>query len=66
MKLKTNKSVAKRIGKKTKSGQYQAMKMSAQHRTTGKSKRTKQASRKSQIISKAENKNIAKNLPYNR
>lgn len=66
MKLKTKKSVSKRIAKKTKSGQYQASKMSAQHRTIGKSKRSLRASRKQQQISKTENDRIAKMLPYNR
>lgn len=66
MKLKTKKSAAKRIGKKNKLGQYRASKMSAQHRTIGKSKRTLRSSTKQQQLSKTENDRIAKMLPYNR
>lgn len=62
-KLKTHKSAQKRIKRKVGS-RFQAQNMSAQHRTTGKSARTKRASRQTKLLSKAETNKIKKLLPY--
>lgn len=63
MKLKTHKSAVKRVKKITKVGQFLVRSLSAQHRTTGKSKRVLQKSKKFQSLSKATNKMIKKLLP---
>ncbi|MEK7184252.1 MAG: hypothetical protein AAB701_01900 [Patescibacteria group bacterium] len=63
-KLKTHKSASRRIKKKTRAGLYMALSMSAQHRTSGKSARVKQTSGKARSLSDANNKRLAKLLPY--
>ena len=63
-KLKTHKSAAKRIPRKTRSGLYMALSMSAQHRTRGKSSRVKQATGKLRTLSDANHKRLARLLPY--
>ena len=63
-KLKTNKSAAKRIIRKTRAGLYQSLSASAQHRTTGKSARVMRDSSKSRSLSYANNRRLAKLLPY--
>jgi ribosomal protein L35 len=62
-KQKTNKSAAKRILKRTKTGHFVARAMSAQHRTSGKATRVLQRSRKTMTLPKTENKRLAKLLP---
>ncbi len=63
-KLKTHKSAAKRIRRKTKAGLYAGLAMSAQHRTTGKSSRVQQAAGKARTLSDANRRRLAKLLPY--
>ena len=63
-KQKTHKSAAKRITKRTKSGDYIALAVSAQHRTRGKSSRVLRRSGKSQTLGSTEHKRLAKLLPY--
>ncbi len=63
-KLKTHKSASRRIKRKTRAGLYTALSMSSQHRTTGKSSRVQQAAGKSRSLSDANNKRLAKLLPY--
>jgi len=63
-KLKTHKSLKKRVKKQTKSGKFLVRHMSAQHRTRGKATRTKQASRKMQTLSATETDRIKQLLPY--
>lgn len=63
-KLKTRKSVAKRVVKVTGTGKLMRRATSAQHRTTGKSSRTlRQAKMKSPLV-KADAKVIKTALPY--
>jgi len=64
MKLKTSKSAAKRIIKFTKQGKILRMAISAQHRTSGKSKRVKQKSGSHVEVSKANYRTIKKLIPY--
>ncbi|MBI4022754.1 50S ribosomal protein L35 [Candidatus Berkelbacteria bacterium] len=64
MKQKTHKAASKRIQKRTKRGQFLARTMSAQHRTSGKSARTLQRSRKLQSLSSANRRRLTKLLPY--
>lgn len=63
-KLKTSKSAQKRIVKITRSGKIIRRKMSAQHRTGGKSKRALSASKKETQVSSANLKTIKKLIPY--
>ena len=63
-KLKTSKSAAKRIIKVSKNGKIIRRKMSAQHRTKGKSTRTLLSSRKQKNVSKSDTKKIKKLIPY--
>ena len=63
-KMKTSKSAAKRIVKITRRGKIIRRKMSAQHRTKGKSKRTMYASNKETMITSANSKKIKKMVPY--
>jgi len=64
MKLKTVKSAKKRIVKITKNGKIIQRKLSAQHLTAGKSKRTLRNKRKTAVMSDANVKNIKKLVPY--
>lgn len=63
-KLKTRKSVAKRIVKVTASGKLMRANTSAQHRTTGKSGRTLRESKMKFAITGGDIKQIKKMLPY--
>jgi large subunit ribosomal protein L35 len=63
-KLKTRKSVAKRVVKVTGTGQLRRSEASAQHRTTGKSKRTKRESKMDTAILGADAKKIRTYIPY--
>ena len=63
-KLKTHKSASKRIQRKTRAGLYTGLSMSAQHRTRGKSSRVQQASGKARSLSDANNRRLARLLPY--
>ena len=64
MKLKTSKSAVKRVVKITSKGKLLRMGMSAQHRTTGKTKRSQRNAGKFFEISKANEKKIKKLVPY--
>ena len=64
MKLKTVKSAAKRIVKITKNGLVLHRKTSAQHRSTGKSKRVRRDADKTVAFNKVDAKNIKKMVPY--
>ena len=64
MKLKTSKSASKRIVKITKNKKIIGKKMSAQHRTKGKSKRVLYNAMNDFEISKANEKRIKKLVPY--
>lgn len=63
-KLKTRKSVAKRVVKVTGTGKFQRSETSAQHRTTGKSKRTLRESKMDVTITGRDAKKIQQYLPY--
>lgn len=63
MKLKTLKTARKRITNITKNGKLMRRNTSAQHLTTGKSKRTLQGSNKKSVIHKADAKKIKKLIP---
>ncbi|MGI6103163.1 MAG: 50S ribosomal protein L35 [Patescibacteria group bacterium] len=63
-KRKTHHSASKRIQKRTKAGAFIGRAMSAQHRTTGKSSRVQQRSRKTQSLSSANVSRLEKLLPY--
>lgn len=63
-KLKTRKSVAKRIALITKNGKILRRATSAQHRTTGKSKRTLRQSKMKLALKKSDAKSIRSALPY--
>lgn len=63
-KLKTRKSVAKRVVKVTATGKLMRSETSAQHRTTGKSKRTMRESKMTAQIVGADAKRIKSMLPY--
>lgn len=64
MKLKTNKSAKKRIVSVSKSGIFMRNKMSAQHLTTGKSKRSLKNTDKKVAVDKTDLKKLKKLLPY--
>lgn len=64
-KLKTRKAVSKRVVTITASGQLMRLSTSAQHRTTGKSKRTLRQAKMKQVINSSDTKQIKKMLPYN-
>lgn len=63
-KLKTRKSVAKRIVKVTARGKLLRRATSAQHRTTGKSSRTLRQAKMKETIAAVDAKAIKKFLPY--
>lgn len=63
-KLKTRKSVAKRVVKVTSKGTLLRRATSAQHRTTGKSRRTLRQAKMKLSIAKGDIKTIKKFLPY--
>lgn len=63
-KLKTRKSVAKRIVKVTSNGKLLRRSTSAQHRTTGKSKRTLRQAKMKEVLSSGDAKVIKQYLPY--
>lgn len=64
-KLKTRKSVAKRIVRVTSKGKLMRRATSAQHRTTGKSSRTlRQAKMQLEVTTKGDIKKIKQALPY--
>jgi ribosomal protein L35 len=63
MKLKTSKSAAKRIVKITRNNKVIMRKMSAQHLSQGKSKRTKKEAGKNIVMKKTEFKKLRKLLP---
>ncbi len=63
-KLKTSKSAKKRIVKISKKNKIIRKKMSAQHRTKGKSKRTLTQSTRNAVLSNTDAKKIKKLLPY--
>jgi len=63
-KLKTNKTVAKRITKISRNGKVLRRKILAQHLVHRKSSRTISSSGTDQLVSKAESKKIKKLLPY--
>ncbi|MCL5794909.1 MAG: 50S ribosomal protein L35 [Patescibacteria group bacterium] len=62
-KLKTSKSAAKRIARITKNKKIIRRGMSAQHLTSGKSKRTKSRAKQNFVVSKASVKHLKKLLP---
>jgi len=64
MKLKTVKSAKKRIVKITKTGKILRRKLSAQHLSAGKSKRTRSNADKTVALKKADVSNIKKLVPY--
>lgn len=64
MKLKTNKTAAKRIQKITGTGKALRLKMSAQHLAPGKSRRTLKSTKMLLEISPADIKRIKLLLPY--
>jgi ribosomal protein L35 len=64
MKLKTRKSAAKRIVKITKNGLVLHRKLSAQHRSTGKSKRVRRDADKTVAFNKTDSKKIRQLVPY--
>lgn len=63
-KLKTRKSVAKRIVKVTASGQMLRRSTSAQHRTTGKSPRTLRQAKMKTALGRSDAKSLKSALPY--
>jgi len=63
MKAKTVKTARKRITSVTKNGKLMRRKLSAQHLTTGKSKRTLRNSTKKVAMSQADTKKIRKLIP---
>ena len=63
MKAKTVKTARKRITNVTKNGKLMRRKLSAQHLTTGKSKRTLRNSTKKVAMSQADTKKIRKLIP---
>lgn len=63
-KLKTRKSVAKRVVKLTKTGKLMRRSTSAQHRTTGKSSRTLRQAKMKEALSAGDVKAIKNALPY--
>lgn len=63
-KLKTRKSVAKRIVKVTTTGKMMRRSTSAQHRTTGKSSRTLRQAKMKEAIAAGDTKQLKKALPY--
>jgi len=63
-KLKTRKSVAKRIVNVTKNGKMMRRATSAQHRTTGKSQRTQRQAKMILAIAPGDVKKITQYLPY--
>ena len=63
MKAKTVKTARKRITNITKNGKLMRRKLSAQHLTTGKSKRTLRNSTKKVALSQADTKKIRKLIP---
>lgn len=63
-KLKTHKSAAKRIVRRTNAGRFLTSTNSAQHRTGGKSPRVLRASGKKQSLAKTEEHRLKKLLPY--
>jgi len=64
MKLKTSKSAIKRIVKVSKNNKIILKKMSAQHRTKGKSKRTMREAMMNFDIARANMKTMKKLIPY--
>lgn len=64
MKLKTSKSAVKRIVKFSSSGKILRKGMSAQHRTTGKSKRTLRNASLNFEVGKSSFRRIKKLIPY--
>lgn len=64
MKLKTNKSISKRVASVSKSGILMRNKMSAQHLCPGKSKRSKMNRNKKVAFSNEDTKRIRKLIPY--
>jgi ribosomal protein L35 len=64
LKMKTNKSAAKRVRNITKNNKMIVGAMSAQHRTRGKSKGTMQKSKKTYTVSSANIKIMKKLIPY--
>lgn len=62
-KLKTNKSVQKRI-RTTKSGKFKKMRAGKRHLLTGKSSKRKRHSRQSDLVSGAMEKQLRRLLPY--
>lgn len=63
-KLKTRQAVAKRIDRVTKNGKIMRRSTSAQHRTTGKSRRTLSQAKMQESIKPADIKKIQQFLPY--
>jgi large subunit ribosomal protein L35 len=63
-KVKTRKSLAKRITKITSSGKIMRRKMSVQHLARKKSKRAIAGSKHQAVITKADQKRVKKMLPY--
>ncbi|AKM82604.1 TPA: 50S ribosomal protein L35 [Candidatus Berkelbacteria bacterium] len=63
MKAKTVKTASKRITNVTKTGKLMRRKLSGQHLTTGKSKRTLRNSTKKMALTHADYRKIAKMLP---
>lgn len=63
-KLKTRKSVAKRIVKITKTGKMLRRSTSAQHRTTGKSPRTLRQAKMKEALTSGDAKALKSALPY--
>lgn len=63
-KLKTRKSIAKRIVNVTASGKLMRRNTSAQHRTTGKSRRTLREAKMKEVLTKSDTKSVKKFLPY--
>lgn len=63
-KLKSSKSASKRILKLTSRGKYLRRAMSTQHLASGKSRRSKESSKKVYAVSSAGRKKIKKLLPY--
>jgi ribosomal protein L35 len=63
-KLKTRQSVAKRIDRITKTGKIMRRSTSAQHRTTGKSRRTLRQAKMQEQIKPGDVKKVQGFLPY--
>jgi ribosomal protein L35 len=63
-KLKTRKSIAKRVVKITSNGKMMRRATSAQHRTTGKSQRTLRQAKMKTALSSGDAKALRKSLPY--